>query len=87
MERSKYIASIREVLYFGGLEQILASSLQMEISLDEIANQIVNDEEIARSIKALARLLNIIEQKRTYRYLNTVRLRKETRFIAVSTKD
>ena len=45
-------------------EQILASLPQMKISLDEVANQLVN-EEIARSIKAFEQLMNTIDRKKS----------------------
>lgn len=44
-------------------EQILASLQQMELSLDEISNQLVN-EEITRSMNAFEQLLKTIEGKR-----------------------
>jgi transaldolase len=47
-----------------GAEQILAVLPQMQISLDDIANQLAN-EEIARSLSAFNQLLNTIEQKRS----------------------
>jgi transaldolase len=46
-------------------EQILATLPQIGISLDDIANQIIN-QEIARSLIAFNQLLNTIEQKRTW---------------------
>lgn len=45
------------------VEQIVATLPQTEISLNEFANQLVN-EEIARSIKYFEQLLNTIERKR-----------------------
>ena len=43
-------------------EQIMAGLPQMEISLDEIVNQLIN-EEIARFLKDFDQLLNTISQK------------------------
>jgi transaldolase len=45
------------------VEQILATLPQTEISLNEIANRLVN-EEVARSMKDFEQLLNTIERKR-----------------------
>lgn len=51
------------------VERILTSALEMEISLDERVEQLVN-EEIARSLNAFSQLLDVIEQKRIRSHLD-----------------